>query len=242
MSNKVEIFAHRGLSGLYPENTMAAFKAAVEVGAHGIELDVQMSQDGELVVIHDEKIERTTNGVGYVKDLTLNRLKQYDAGSWFHADFQNENIPTLNEVLEWVKTLPYKLIVNIELKNDRIDYEKLEEKVLRLIHELNLHQQCILSSFNRDSLRRIYEIDHNIETALLFQGVPTDVLSIAKNLHVQGLHCEAVFAQSILGRKASLAGYPIRVYTINTLEGFHSLENTNVSVVMTDFPQMFLSL
>ncbi|MCM3412262.1 glycerophosphodiester phosphodiesterase [Metabacillus litoralis] len=241
MSNKVEIFAHRGISGLYPENTMAAFKAAAEIGAHGIELDVQISQDGELVVIHDERIERTTNGVGYVKDLTLNRLKQYDAGSWFHVDFQNERIPTLNEVLEWVKTLSYKLIVNIELKNDRIKYENLEEKVVRLIHELNLDQQCIISSFNRDSLKKIYEIDHKIETALLFQGVPTDVLNIAKNLHVQALHCEVVFAQSILGRKASLAGYPMRVYTINTLEDFHSLENTCASVVMTDFPQIFLS-
>ncbi|PGT82250.1 MULTISPECIES: glycerophosphodiester phosphodiesterase [Bacillaceae] len=240
MSNNVEIFAHRGLSGFYPENTMAAFKAAVEVGAHGIELDVQMSKEGELVVIHDEKLERTTNGVGYVKDLTLNQLKQYDAGSWFHADFENEKIPTLNEVLEWVKLLPKKLIVNIELKNDRIEYENLEKKVLRLIYELNLQQQCILSSFNRDSLKKIYELDHNIETALLFQGVPTDVLNLAKNLHVQALHSEAVFAQSILGRKANLAGYPIRVFTINTLVDFNSLKNTNTSVVMTDFPQLFL--
>lgn len=240
MPRNMKIFAHRGESGLFPENTMIAFQGAFDAGSHGIELDVQMTKDGELVVIHDERIERTTNGIGFVKDLSLKQLKKYDAGSWFHSDYHKESIPTLQEVLNWVRSLPKELIVNIELKNDIIEYQKIEEKVLELIYQMGLQHQSILSSFNIKSLRTIYELDNKIETALLFEGVPINILDLAKGSHVHALHCEAVFAQSIIARKVNQQGFPLRVYTINTLNDFNALQNTCTSVVMTDFPLMFL--
>ena len=99
----MQVFAHRGYSAKYPENTMAAFKAALKFNVDGIELDVHETKDGALVVIHDEKVNRTTNGKGYVKDYTLKQIKELDAGSWFNKNFKGEKIPTLKEVLQLVK-------------------------------------------------------------------------------------------------------------------------------------------
>ena len=129
----MKLFAHRGVSGEAPENTLAALKAAAESGAHGIELDVQLTKDAQIVVIHDETIDRTTNGTGYVKDMTWEQLRTYDAGSWFHPSFKGESIPSLEEVLDVVTAHHESMIINIELKNDQIDYPQLEEKVLDLL-------------------------------------------------------------------------------------------------------------
>ena len=127
----MQVFAHRGYSAKYPENTMAAFKAALKFNVDGIELDVHETKDGALVVIHDEKVNRTTNGKGYVKDYTLKQIKELDAGSWFNKNFKGEKIPTLKEVLQLVK--PTGKIVNIELKSNIIPYDGMDLKVVELI-------------------------------------------------------------------------------------------------------------
>src|SRR5690625_7581403 len=113
MSNA--IFAHRGASKYAPENTMAAFKFAYELGAEGIETDVQLTKDNIPVLIHDERVKRTTNGTGYIKDLTWNQVKQLDAGSWFSKKFTGAGIISLDEFLQWIQFKP--LYLNIELKN-----------------------------------------------------------------------------------------------------------------------------
>ncbi|MBM7604982.1 glycerophosphoryl diester phosphodiesterase [Metabacillus crassostreae] len=240
MGETKQFFAHRGVSGEYPENTMAAFRAAAKVKAHGIELDVQLTKDGEVVVIHDETIDRTTNGIGYVKDFVWNQLKRFDAGSWFHPKFSRESVPLLEEVLQWVTTLNYPLLVNVELKNDIIDYPELEEKVLQLIDLYHLQSQCILSSFNKASLKKINELNHSIETAYLIEGIPVDILKVVENIPVKAIHCEASFAQSIIGKKVQERGYPIRVFTINTMNEYNNLIKSNVSAIITDYPEIFL--
>lgn len=111
----IMVIAHRGFSGQAPENTLASFQKAVELGSDMIELDVRFSKDGQVVVIHDDTIDRTTNGRGKVADYTLKELKQFDAGSWFAPQFSGERIPTLKEVLELVKG---KVLVNIEIKDE----------------------------------------------------------------------------------------------------------------------------
>lgn len=240
MEGTRQLFAHRGVSSEYPENTMAAFRAAAKMKAHGIELDVQMTKDGKVVVIHDETIDRTTNGIGYVKDFVWNQLKRFDAGSWFHPKFSRESIPLLEEVLQWIKTLDYPLMVNIELKNDIIAYPELEEEVLHLIQEYHVENQCILSSFNKASLKKIYELNHSIETAYLIEGIPVDILKVVENIPVKAIHCEASFAQSIIGKKVQERGYPIRVFTINTVSEYNNLIKSNVSAIITDYPDLFL--
>lgn len=241
MNEKVKLFAHRGVSGEYPENTMAAFKAAVEMGADGIELDVQLTKDGQVVVIHDETINRTTNGIGYVKDFEWKQLRRYDAGSWFDPLFINERIPLLEEVLELVKDRNPHMLMNIELKNDLLEYPHLEEKVLEIVNKLEMKEQTIISSFNSESLVKVNQLDPTIETAFLFAGIPTDIMTRIKTLPIQALHCEASFAQSIIGRKIRDMGMPLRVFTINSLEEFTLLKKEKVPVIITDYPHIFLN-
>lgn len=240
LMKKIKIYGHRGFSGCYPENTMISFKEAEAIGADGIELDVQMTKDGEVVVIHDETLERTTNGIGYVKDLTYKELRLLDAGSWFHPRFSSEKVPLLSEVLKWIKSLKRKLMVNIELKTYKIAYPHIEKKVLELVNKYGLKDQVIISSFNLKSLEKVRQLDKNIHTALLFIGIPSTVLEEAKRLKVNGIHCEMMFATSEEGRKMRGNNYPIRVYTINDISYFRRLQEAEVSVIMTDFPNEFM--
>jgi len=158
--------AHRGANTEAPENTMAAFRKAVEVGATGLEFDVQLSKDGAVVVIHDEKLERTTNGSGLVKDYTLEELQRLDAGTWFDEEFAGEKMPTLDQILdEFAST---ELIFNIELKSGIVLYPGLEEKVIEEVKRRNLTDQVVLSSFNHYSLVTCRELNKEIRTGMLY--------------------------------------------------------------------------
>src|SRR5690606_9559351 len=144
----VMVIAHRGFSGAAPENTLAAFRKGIEIGSDMIELDVHLSRDGELVVIHDETLERTTNGKGRVADNTLMELKDLDAGSSFAPQFSGEKIPTLIEVIELAKG---RVLVNIEIKNpthQRYSITELAEKTLREVKKAGMIDKFIFSSFN----------------------------------------------------------------------------------------------
>ncbi len=122
-----KILAHRGASAYAPENTMAAFKKAIEMNADGIELDVHLSKDGYIVIIHDERVDRTTDGKGEVKDFSLDELKKLDAGSWFSDEYKGEKIPTLEELLSLIKNT--EIYLNIEIKAGYRVYPDIEEKL-----------------------------------------------------------------------------------------------------------------
>ncbi len=157
-------FAHRGFKGQYPENTMLAFKKAVEAGADGIEFDVHLSKDGELVIIHDESVDRTTDGTGLVGDMTYAQLKKLNASN-LYKEHDIERIPSLREYLEFSKELD--IITNIELKTSIIDYPGIEDKVYNLIKEYALDDKIIISSFNHDSLVRFKKLAPNIKCGVL---------------------------------------------------------------------------
>ena len=147
-----KVFAHRGASGYAPENTLQAFSLAQEQGADGIELDVQLTKDGEVVVIHDETIDRTSTGKGYVRDYTLEELKKFS----FHnhmEKYKGVKIPTLREVLELVK--PGKMEVNIELKTGIFWYPDIEEKTMKIVEEAGMEDRVIYSSFNHYSVQKV---------------------------------------------------------------------------------------
>lgn len=141
----MKIWAHRGASAHAPENTLPAFELAYLSGADGIELDVQLSKDGVPVVIHDERIDRVSNGTGYVCNYTLEELKGFNVNQYF-PEYGNVAIPTLAEVYDLVRDMD--MVINLELKNSVIFYEGLEEKVLRLAAEKGLEERMIYSSFN----------------------------------------------------------------------------------------------
>lgn len=165
------IMAHRGWSGKSPENTLVAIELAVnEPSISAIELDVQLSKDGIPVVIHDFTVNRTTNGNGFVKDLTLKKLKSLDAGSWFSSNFEGEKIPTLEEVLQ---TVNGKKNLNIELKVAGDLYAGLEEKVIETIKVFQVEKDVMITSFDHRRIQKINKLTTSIKTGLIILGLPT---------------------------------------------------------------------
>ena len=142
---KTKVWAHRGASAYAPENTLEAFLLAAEQGADGVELDVQLTKDGEMVVVHDEEIDRVSDGSGFVKDYTLAELKILNFNKT-HPEYQDVKIPTLREVYEALK--PTGMTINVELKTGIFWYKDLEKKVLELTKEMEMEDRVIYSSFN----------------------------------------------------------------------------------------------
>ena len=160
--NYVKVFAHRGASAYAPENTLAAFRLAEEQGADGIELDVQLTKDGQVVVIHDENIDRTGTGTGAVRDYTLEELRKLSFHNHMEA-YEGEKIPTLEEVLTFVKQ--GRMEVNIELKTGVYWYPEIEKKTIEIVKKAGMEERVIYSSFNHYSVQKILSMDTKAETA-----------------------------------------------------------------------------
>jgi glycerophosphoryl diester phosphodiesterase len=228
------IFAHRGYSALYPENTMKAFVEAEKAGADGLELDVQMTKDGELVVIHDEKVDRTTDGMGFIKNLTYNELRKLNAGYKFKKWFQKNSIPSLKEVLQWLTT--NKLICNIELKNGLIPYEGMEAKVIDLVRRYGLSDRIIISSFNHYSIVYSYRIAPEIEIAPLCYECIYMPWVYAQSLHAKSIHPKYFPALEEVIIETMANGVAVRPYTINKESHMRRLFSIGCSAIITDDP------
>lgn len=164
------IFAHRGASAFAPENTMAAFDLAFKQNAHAIEIDTMLSADGIPIVIHDRNVERTTNGTGNVDQLTVNQLRELDAGSRFSEEFTGEKIPLLKEVLE---RYGHNHLINIELKNYHAVHDNLPTIVAEMIERFALKEYVLISSFIPRNLKRLREKHPDLKLALLcMNGLP----------------------------------------------------------------------
>src|SRR3954452_5296438 len=151
-TGRVRVNAHRGAMGYAPENTFAAFELAVAQGADMIEMDVHLTADNQCVVIHDETLERTTDGHGLVGEMTLAELQRFDAGSWFGSEFAGQHIPSLDEVLAWGHG---RAIMNIEIKADPVPYEGIEARVVDLIRRHGMQDDVILISFDHRAIKRV---------------------------------------------------------------------------------------
>ena len=157
--------AHRGASGYAPENTQAAFQKGLELGADFLECDVHLSKDGELIIMHDDKVDRTTNGQGFVKDYTLAELKELDAGASFKEDFLGERIITLNELLE---NFYGRIGLLIEIKKP-YQYPGIEEKIVDVLQEYPELNGVIIQSFAIDSLEEIHKLLPELQLAVLMK-------------------------------------------------------------------------
>jgi len=235
-------FAHRGASYHAPENTLSAFRLARDMGADGIELDVQLSRDGSLVVMHDATVDRTTNGSGAVAQLTLADLKRLDAGSWFSPDFTGERIPTLDEVFDAVGQ---DLLLNLELKAAGVESTGLEEAVVSCIVEYGVEEQVLISSFNPLALQRVRQIHPQLRLALLYGST----LHEAKREHwVQRLHpLTALHPEYHLVDEAHLAwarAHHCRVnaWTVDDPEEMRRLLALEVDGLITDRPDLLRAL
>lgn len=226
-----QIFAHRGFSATHAENTMSSFLAAEKAGADGLELDVQLTSDGEIVVIHDEKIDRTTNGNGFVKDFSYREIRKFNANN---KGFKKEPIPALEEVLEWMKT--NKLLCNIEFKNGLIPYEGMEKKVIEMVRKYNLSDRIIISSFNHYSIVNSYRLAPEIETAPLFIESIYMPWVYSQSIKAKGIHPKHSTIPDQIVKTTMENGIAVRPYTVNREADMHRLFNVNCTAIITDNP------
>lgn len=231
---KTQIFAHRGSSKCAPENTMAAFEKALADQADGIELDVHLTKDFQVVVIHDETVDRTTNGTGLVHHFSLSEIQQLDSGSWFAPGFSDQRIPTLDEVLKWIKETDLEL--NIELKNKVIPYSGLEEKVVELVEYYGLQERVILSSFNHHSLKHLHQFRPNWRIGVLFDSYVENPWIYAKNLGAEAIHppYQAVFEEGV--RICHSHGLKVRPFTVDDPNVMERFLNWGIDAIITNVP------
>ncbi|WP_440442873.1 glycerophosphodiester phosphodiesterase [Phascolarctobacterium succinatutens] len=234
----VQIFAHRGFSGYYPENTMLAFqKVAEETVADGIELDIQLTKDGEIVIMHDEMLDRTTNGSGWLKDHTLEELKMLSVGVNVKGFFPRQTIPTLREYFTWLKTT--KLITNIELKTSYFEYEGIEEKLIAMVKEFGLEDQIWYSSFNHYTVARIKKLMPEAKCGLL---TDTWLMNIGEYAASQG--AATVNARTYFCTKEGVAAdlhahnIALQAWTPNDAEMMQELVDAGVDVLITNYPDI----
>lgn len=230
-----KIFAHRGYSGKYPENTMIAFKKALECGVDGIELDVQLTKDGEVVIIHDETIDRTTTGKGFVVDYTYEELEKFDASFKF-KDLGFNKIPTLREYFQLVKD--YDIVTNVELKTGINEYLGIEEKVWELIKEYNLEEKVIISSFNHFSVMRMKDIAPQLKYGFLSEDW---IIDAGKYTHFHGVQCYHPRFNNLVPdviKELKKYNLEINTWTVNLEEDMRYLYSNNIDVIITNYPEL----
>ncbi len=235
--NKIMNIAHRGASGYAPENTLAAFDKAVEMQADYIEIDVQLSKDDLPVVIHDDTLDRTTNGTGTISAYTLQELKSLDAGSWFDKKYTGEKIPSLNEVLEMYGE---KINILIELKSPEL-YPGVEEKVAEALakYKLDTSNNIVIQSFNHPSVIKsaelLPEITHGVLAGENYKNV-TDQQLQEFATYAEYFNPNLKIVSSELVNKVHQAGMKISPYTIKTESEAERLYKFGVDGLITDYP------
>jgi glycerophosphoryl diester phosphodiesterase len=232
------IFAHRGASAHAPENTLAAFELALEQNADAIELDVKLSADGHPVVIHDTTVDRTTNGRGRVKDLSLKELRSLDAGSFFSKSYRGEKIPTLEEVFEAVGK---RTFINVELTNYTTPRDTLVQTVSALVEKFGLQERVLFSSFFASNLTKARAHLPGVSRGLLaFDGwLGAWARSFGFNFgRYQALHpyLKDVNAQQV--QRVHRLNRRIHVWTVNAAEDMRRLFHWGVDAIFTDDPQL----
>jgi len=232
------IFAHRGASTHAPENTLAAFELALAQGADGIELDVKLTSDGKVVVIHDFTVTKTTGARGFVKDLSLAEIRSLNAGSFFSEKYEGEKIPTLEEVFE---TLGSRTFINVELTNYNTPRDHLVETVCMLVKQFGLQKRILFSSFLPSNLARAQSYLPEIPCGLLAWGGLPGAWSRSFGFSFgkyQALHpsLKDVTRQQV--QRVHRLGKRIHVWTVNAEQDMRRLFGWGVDAIITDDPQL----
>jgi len=229
----MEIWGHRGAYDHAPENTLTGFQMAADMGADGVELDIQLTRDREVVVIHDETVDRTSNGQGCVKDFTLSELKKLNFNKRGITEPLFMEIPTLSEVFKLLE--PTKLKINIELKTGVVYYEDIEAEALKIAMKCGMICRLVWSSFNHYSVQKLKLLAPEAETALLCAG----------GILVTGEQCAKTGASALhpyirqleypgLVDECHKHGVKVRAWTVNDLEDFKLAQSLGVDGVCTN--------
>lgn len=232
-NDSLMIIAHRGAAGEAPENTLAAFKLGLEQGCTGIELDVHLSKDGEVIVCHDGTLDRTTDSKGVIRDMTVDELKKADAGRWFHEKYAGERVPLLEEVLDLV---PPEVQINVEIKGSYGG--ETEPALLKLLHRKNRLDSVFVSSFDFVSLELLKSLEPNIRIGQLYS------IGIAKHYRMADLIDQPLYSlhpqwSKLTGeavREAKERGLAVYPWTVNAEETMRQMIEFGVSGIITDYP------
>lgn len=238
----MKIIAHRGASGEAPENTEAAVILAAQQGFNWIEFDIRTSKDNAVVVVHDSDIERTSNGKGLVRELTLAELSQYDFGSWFADNYQGQPILTFARLIELAKQ--YNLVLQVELKPDVGDEERLITAMQPLI-ATNPNVRFEFSSFNFTAIEVLATALPDSSRALLYDDIPDNWQADLQHYGANAIHCwnKMLTGKSLRNGKDVIdQGITLRVYTVNELEDAKKLKDLGVDAIFSDYPQRMQNL
>jgi glycerophosphoryl diester phosphodiesterase len=235
------IIAHRGASAYYPENTFPSFENAINMGADMVELDVQLTSDKEVVVFHDEKISRCTNGRGRIADYTLASLKKLDAGNWIDKKFKNTRIPTLIEALDICKN---RIAVNIEIKTEavsRMFFGGIEEKCLKIVEQIGMNGHVVFSSFDPRAIMHLKQIDNTAAVAVLFEKkhygskLPSDVMD---SVGADAFNCSASELNKKWLPNIKSNNIPVNIYTVNDEKNMNKFLDMGVNGIFTNKPDV----
>jgi glycerophosphoryl diester phosphodiesterase len=234
---RVWVIGHRGAMGYCPENTVVSFERGLALGADWIELDVHLSRDGALVVIHDDSVDRTTNGHGLVKDLTLDELRRLDAGSWYAPEFAGQRLLTLDEVLGWARERGATL--DIEIKNVPMYYAGIESAVVEALDRTAMSEQAIVISFDHRAVQRVKQLDGRIVTGVLYAGRPTDGgVGLAKQAGAEALLPQWSYVTPEDVQLAHAAGLIVAPWTTSEPAQLERLIAAGVDAIGTNPPDV----
>lgn len=228
------IWGHRGASGYAPENTLASFQLAADQKADGIELDIQLTKDRQIVVIHDEWIDRTSDGTGWVKDYTLEQLRRFNFNKTIPGAAKAD-IPLMSEVFELIR--PTDLTINIELKTGIFDYEGIEEMILSMCHDYGMEDRVIYSSFNHYSIQKIQKLNPSAPVAFLCQDGPIGFPAYAAQYGVDAIHPWFVNLRfKDFMEESRKQGLKVNTWTVNEEEHIRMCTLLGVDAIITNYP------
>lgn len=233
------LLAHRGFSGQYPENSPLAFQMAVEkTCVDGIESDVHISKDGKLIVFHDASVERTSNGTGFIRDMTYDELLELDIGAWKSPAFAGQHIWTLGQLLDFCKET--KLLLNLELKNYEVFYEGLEQRVIDEVCARKMQEQVFVSSFNHISMQHFKEMCPDIETGLLYDKPYLDMEHYIQRSNADNMHPRYMLLQyqPELVELFHSRGMKVNTWTVNDEEDMRDMIVRGVDGIISNHPDL----
>jgi len=235
------VIAHRGFSGRAPENTLAAISEAIAIGADMAEIDVTLTADERVVVIHDETLDRTTTGAGKVADHSFNDIRGLDAGSWFAPQFAGEKVPTLSEVLDMTKG---RILLNVEIKSEAVD-RGISDKVAAAIGDRGMANQVVVSSFSPTALEQMHAVAPAIRTAVLYNPElqrGQDPTEIVHSLGASAFNIRGSRLKAEMLRSCREHGIPIGVYTVDKPKKMKRWVKKGISAIFTNHPDRLIEI
>lgn len=232
-TGKVLVIGHRGAMGHAPENTMASLQKGYELQANIVEIDIQMSKDRELVVIHDGDVSRTTNGKGHIRDMTIEDIRSLEAGSHFDSAFNGEKIPILREVLSWAKD---KIPLAIEIKGDPRPAEGIEEKLITLLQEYDMIDRVMVISFHHTSLKLLKEMEPSVATGILYFAELVDTVAAARAAKADSIHPTWQYCTTSMIEEAHRAGLNVCAWIVDAEDEMKHLIRMGIDSIGSNYP------